>query len=193
VNDSNDTVNGAEQDIDAILDQGKRLEKQVRICTRGDLVAEFERLEDALSQQIEADETADAFDKGAQANDLAAQIEALREQMKASTIVFTLRALPRGRLRELIDEHPPRKDEDGEPHHADRESGVNESTFWDPFVRECVVSPTMTPARWAKLDAILSDRQFQQLTSVAWDVNREKVDVPFSRAVSRLRRASASD
>jgi hypothetical protein len=177
--------------LDNLLDQGKRLEKRVPICTRGDLVAEFERLEDALAQQIEADKTADSLDKGAQARQLAEQIEALREQMRGATIWFTLRALHKDRFRQLIDEHPPRKDEDGEVLAADR-SGVNEATFWTPLVRECTVVPAMTPARWGKLDAILSNRQFQALTNAAWNVNRDDVDVPFSRAASRLMRGSAS-
>jgi len=42
---------------------------------------------------------------------------------------------------------------------------------------------------WAALDQSLTSRQFDDLSDAAWSLNRREVDVPFSRAASRILRS----
>ncbi len=184
-------------DIDTLLDQAKPLQQPVPICLRGDLVSEVERLNEELATVLQAEADARvsgaaSLDTGSQGRQIAEQIEALREQMKASTITFMLRALPKQRFRAMIDEHPPRKDDDGGVLALD-DMGVNSSTFFDVLIRECTAEPQLTEPQWQKLFGKLSDRQFQVLSTTAWAVNRSDVDVPFSRAASKLLKGSGTE
>ena len=153
------------------------------VCLRGDLVAEVERLDRQLAAVKAADEDSLASDGG---RGQAEQIQALQEQMRASTVELTLRALPRGRWHELIAEHPTR---DG--NQRDTTWGVNEVTFFPALCRECLTTP-VSDADWTGLLAAMSDGQWDRLTTVAWNLNRGDVDVPFSRAASETLRTSAT-
>lgn len=176
-------------DIDQLLAQARPAERTVSLCLRGDLVAEFERLE---ADHVRATERVDTSlaGEGPSALALAQQMEALRQQMQDSTLVLTVRALvPRSRYTDLVLAHPPRTDLEGTPVPQDRE-GYNVETFFPALVRASVVDPVMTDDRWARLDAVLSDRQFDELAISALAVNRGAVSVPFSPAASRTLRNS---
>lgn len=175
----------ADQDIDQLLAQARPAERTVSLCLRGDLVAAFERLEAEHAKAVERPATS-LGDDGPSALALAQQMEALRQQMQESTVVFTVRALtPRARYTDLVLAHPPRADIEGNPVPQDRENGYNVETFYPALIRACVVDPVMTDDRWDRLDAVLSDRQFDELAIAALAVNRGAVSIPFSPAASR--------
>lgn len=204
-----EAVAAAVPDVDYkdLIRGSRRPEKTVPICLRGDLVAEFEEL-DARLGALTTDRPSDPrLNSGpvAEGKRIAQAMLDLQEQMRASTVTFRLRALKPSRWAELRAEHPPRQGEGGKV--LDEDSmGVNSSTFFTPLIRESVVFPVLDDADWQILlndeeapadgedeDAGargLSDQQIDLLGGAAWAVNRRGVDIPFSRAASRMIRGS---
>lgn len=202
---------GPDVDIKALLRSSRRAERSVPVCLRGDLVAEFEELDRKLGEAA-ARSAAQPNDKRlgsssvTDAQRLAQQMVALQEQMRESTVDFRLRALTPTRWADLTAEHPPRKGDDGKVLDQDA-TGINMATFFEPLVRESLVTPVLDAEAWDLLmgratpteddpDADqhgLSDAQFDALSSAAWSLNRRVVDVPFSSAASRILRNSGSE
>lgn len=170
-------------DIAGLLAQAKRPERTIPLCLRGDLVAEYEDLQRRREEHADQPD-ADSLDGGATVA-IDADMRELRATMQASTVVFRMRALPRKRFREICDQHPPRKNDDGTPNEADAALGVNLATAPDPLIRACLVGPPLSEDQLTQiLDDVLSDRQYDELFLTAWHVNRATVDVPFSSAAS---------
>lgn len=177
------------KDIKSLIRGAKLPERTVPICLRADLVAEIEAAERDLTEAQRAPR--DSLAAGSRVRELAERIEALRERMQEHTISFRLRALPRPRWRELIAEHPPRKGEDGSVDERDKYIGVDTSTFYEAMIRACVVEPELDDDDWRiLLEDSLTDRQFDELATAAWALNRHEVDIPFSLAASRVIRSS---
>lgn len=204
-----DTGNGRAPDVDikALVRSSKRAERTVPICLRGDLVAQFEELDRQLAAEVAKVEALDdrrlnSAPKVAPGQQIAEAMAALREQMSESTIAFRLRALPPARWAALRTEHPPRKGEDGKVLDSDV-IGVNADTFFEPLIRESIYYPVIDDETWEVLmgraqpteedpDADqrgLSDGQLDSLGGAAWLLNRGAVDIPFSRAASRIMRS----
>lgn len=178
------------KDFSAILAGAKLPERTVDLCLRGDLVAEVERLDAELARLQKQPGTSLAGNGSAA---LVEQIEALQEQMREHTYPVRLRALPRQAWRELREAHPPRMDADGDPVLEDRMSGVDRTSFFEPLVRASIVDPELTDEQWAALDGAITDRQFEDLTAAAWELNQGAVSIPFSRAALRAKAATADE
>jgi hypothetical protein len=197
------------KDIAAILAGAKLPEDTVDLCLRADLVAEHERLDSELEALL--DQPAKKLGGDPRRAELAVQIVALEEQMRESTITVRLRAMPKRRWRQMVMEHPPRLDEDGNRIPVDFR-GVNSDTFYDPLIRASVIEPKLTDEQWTNLlghtaaeaealeavgkgdeveDGLLTSRQHELLVAAAWDLNRDEVSVPFSSAASRLTPSSS--
>lgn len=163
--------------------------RTVQICLGGDLVAEHEEAERQLeeAQRRPTDSLA-----GNGVTELIERIESLEAQMREQSETFVLRALPRTQWRDLVNSHPPRRDE-GKVNEDDAAIGLNIETFYDDMVRRCIVSPELDDEDWAALSEALTDRQFSDLAAAAWALNRHEVDVPFSHAASRAKRATADE
>lgn len=180
------------ENFKTMLGEARLPERTVPICLRGDLVAEHEELE---RQFEEANRRAADSLAGNGAGELADRIEALQEEMRAATVTFRLRALPKPAWRALLAAHPPRQDDDGKPLQEDAVIGVNMDTFWDAIARACLVDPEVDDETWALMagpEGRLTDNQLGHLADAAWAVNRGDVDVPFSRAVSQARRTTGT-
>ncbi|GAB2951869.1 hypothetical protein GCM10027280_45320 [Micromonospora polyrhachis] len=185
----------------SIKDKIKRArlaERDVPLCLDGALVAEIEAADREL-QRLSQQPSADSLDGGGELREVAERIEALRSAMADSTVEFRLRAIPGNRWQAFLDQHPPRRDGDGNVVARDRALGVNIDEFFPALVRRCLVSPVLDDEDWTALfgsdevDGALSDRQCDQLFDVAWAINRKEVDVPFSLAASRILRTSESE
>lgn len=179
-------------DIKAMLTDAKLPERTVPICLRGDLVAEHEQLERRLE---DANRRAVDSLAGNGAGELIDQLEALQGEMRDSTVIFRLRALPKSKWRALVAQHPPRQDDDGKPIPEDVANGANLETLLDAIVRACLVEPEIDDDTWALMagdDGRLTDRQLGSLADAAWAVNRGDVSVPFSLAVSQARRTTGT-
>lgn len=166
-------------------------ERSLPVCLDGALVAEIEAAEREL-EQLRRRPVRDSLDGGGELREVAERIEALRGQMQDSVVEFRMRAMGRVRWAAFLEEHPPRKDDAGTVLEADRALGVNAETFWVALVRESTISPELDDEDWTALlgdehtDGALTNKQYDQLTSVAWTLNRGDVDVPFSLAASRI-------
>lgn len=184
-------------DLDKLLGEDTRPEKIVPICLRGHLQAEW----DQLSAQYQAgpgeDDKALLAERAAKRR-VAEEMARVEAEMRAGTVEFRLRALPRRRTpgmpktqlvwQELVEKHPPRKDSAGKVDQRDAYTGVNNSTLFEELVRVSIVEPELTEEQWQQLDGKLTDAQFDRLARAAWDLNRVGVDVPFSRAASMMRK-----
>lgn len=165
--------------IDELLAQARLAEDQVQICLRPDLLASYKAATVALEEADRAHK-ADGSLEAAGKLAAAAAVDALREQMLAASVTFTVRALPQRRWTSLYGEHPPRDaDQD------DLRVGFNRDTFYDVLVRECVVEPALTADQWTLLLDRLSAAQYASLKTTAWMVNNADVDVPFLLTASR--------
>lgn len=180
-------------DVNDLIDSAQPAERTILLCVRGDLVAEFENL-DRERAEAEAQTSTDSLaGGGGKAREIAERMEKLRELMRESSILARLRAMPRKTFNNLVAQHPPRRDDDGQVN-PDDSIGVNVTTFFDPLIRACWVDPVIEPARFTRLlDEILSDRQYDELGTVAWAVNRGEVDIPFSYAAYRLLHPSEAE
>lgn len=166
-------------------------ERTVALCMRGDLVAEHEEQQRRLAAAER--EAAGSLAGNPKARDIAADITALEALMAEAEVEFRLRALARGAWAALVAAHPPRKSDDGRVNLADS-AGYNADTFTAAALRACIVDPVLEDADWGHLvDEVLSDGQYEQFTTAMWELNRSGVSVPFSRAASKIRAASAPE
>lgn len=172
-----------------MLGDAKRPERSVPVCLRGDLAADFEQAERDLEQ---AQKAAGESLAGGGVSEIVDRLDALADQMREHTYDFRLRAMSRPDFRALVAAHPPRRDpETNEPHERDKYVGVDTDAFYDALIRASVVDPELDEAEWKDLlEEKLTDSQFDALSSAAWFLNRGDIDVPFSRAASRLKQAS---
>lgn len=167
--------------FDDLLSAARLPEKSVPICLRGDLQVEFEQLEQELADAQEADARNDSLAGGGQARKVAERMEALSAEMREHTHPFVLRALSSREWRELVDEHPPRKNDD-----ADALLGANSATFPHAMLAACCIDPVMTVEQVAQLTEKITDGQALTLFGCGMELNRGSVDVPKSAAASAL-------
>lgn len=165
-----------------LIKAAKLPERTVDICLRGDLATEVQSLEAELTAALDAEQN-DGRLGGKKSKQIAARIEEVRAEMAESTVSFRLRALPRRRWRELMDEHPPKKGDKG-----DEAMGVALEPFLDAVTPASVVDPELDAAEWAELVDVLSSGEYDRITTAVWDLNRRQVDVPKSSRASLIAR-----
>jgi len=170
-------------DAVALIKGAKRPEKIVPICLRPDLNAEIDRLEGELGRQ----RPSERLIGNAENVRIAKQIEAVREQMRQSTVEFHFRALGRKEFREFTANHAPR---DGDA--DDQRQGINRETYAFDLVRMCLVSPTLDDETYATLvDDTLSAGQWGQMADAAIGLNIQDAKVPYSSNASLILSSSA--
>lgn len=175
-------------DPGALIRGAKLPEQKFPVCVEPDLVAEYEQLVEMRDAAKQAGATSMA---GPDTAGIDEQIADVQKRMAAATVTLRLRALGRRRWRELRDEHPPRKDDEGNVLPADI-LGVNYESFFNALLRESIVEPTLDDETLdLLLDERLTDRQWNDLTDVAWNLNEARISVPFSPAASPSRRSTA--
>lgn len=169
--------------------------KTVPLCTNLDLVERHEKLVVELAEA----ERAQKLDKreNSPVESIARQIGELEAQMRASTITFTLSALPKKIFAQLEAAHPPR---DGSE--LDRAYTLNLETGVDAIMAH-TAPPTIkavtgadgepiefTGDDWhAEADA-MSNGQWTAFASAVLQVNRGETAAPFSAAAYRKTRPS---
>lgn len=188
-----------------ILAAARRPEAPYQLCTRGDLQVQWEDLDRQLREAAEAGPSSIEGDSRV---DISRQMEQLRTEMADSVLHLTLRALHKDAFRDMKAAHPPRKipaeakelGEDATEEQLenaqyqgllDRQVGFNTETMWGPLLRASIVAPDLDDEDLDQLFEIMTDRQYEDLCSLAHNLNRGEVSVPFSQTASRLTRASA--
>lgn len=161
--------------IDDIISTAKFPEQTIRLCTRGDLIAEHVALSAEFATMPDAPQShLAAADPRAP---LAQEIVDLETRMRDTEVPFTFRALGRRKYRELLEEHP------GEP-------GVkfDLGTFPRALIAACAVDPVMTPTDVDRLFDVLNEGAVEVLFMGAYTINEGVSRVPFSVAASELTR-----
>ena len=159
--------------IDDIIGSARLPEQTVKLCLRGDLVAEHAALDAELKALGEWSPTslAEADPRAG----IAAQVRDLEAQIAASETPFTFRALGRRKYRELVDAHP------GEPG-----TRFNADTFPRALIAACCTEPALTPTDVDRLFDVLNEGAVEVLFMAAYTVNEGLTRVPFSATASEL-------
>lgn len=167
-------------DVDAILTGARLPEDRVPVCTRSDLVVQWQRLGQELAA-AKLKQSADPRLAGGDASALVERMESLRAEVEAATVEFLLRALPRKQWHDLVEAHPPRKDDEG-----DVRMDVNRASFLPALVQASTVEPKLRDETWQALldpeSGLLSEQQWRRLWRACWNLNVAELDVPFSVA-----------
>lgn len=173
----------------------KRAQTTVELCTDLSLASEHE----AATKRLAEARTIKDDRENSPTLVIAKEIADLEERMAASTLVFTLAALPRKRYAEIVAEHPAREGND-----TDEPFGLNVSTGVDAILVEPGVIVSVTEkatgepvgfdaADWPALADDISNSQWEQFAQAAITLNQGRVGAPFSPVASALiRRSDAS-
>ena len=166
----------------------------VRLCTDMGLAAQHESLQVALEEERTKPDSG-MLVGNPEAKRLAAEITALEERMKASTVIVEHRALTRKRWVELMEAHPPR-----EGNEQDAQFGVNVETFVDAALADAITGATgasdgepvegFTGADWHDTANDISNAQWQQFAFDLFRLNNGVTAGPTSRTASLVMRSS---
>lgn len=167
-----------------LIRAAKRRTETYHLCTDPGLVAEREALLDRMTSEPATTE-ASLAGRGA-AKEARAQLEELDARGAAATVSLVFQSLPRPRFRALVDAHRPRKDEAGEViDPRSRQLGVEYDEFFAALIPQALTSPALDEETLTHLvEEVLTDRQWRDVCTVAWNLNQSDIDVPFLPAVS---------
>lgn len=166
----------------------KRPETRVSFCLDGDLKAAHEAAEVEFNA-ARSRSLADAR-LNDPAKDLAKKINELESEMKAATVSFLVRGMPRGKWSDLVAEHAPR------PENAtDKAYGFNVETLMMKALPVSIVgaensagdSLEFDPAKeWDALADDMTNSQYEDFVLAVLRVNAGRNDVPFSLSAFRM-------
>lgn len=171
------------QNIDEVLAQATPKTTTVRVCLRGDLLAQHEQLERELAEARRLDEVEN---RHVEAPGIARRLQELEAEIDKAQVEFTFAAVGQKAWTDLGAEHPPTD--------ADREAGLdfNGRTFPVAAIAASAVDPKMSVEHSAKLFEKLNFGQWQLLWGACLAANVEGTSVPFSAAASAVLRGSAT-
>jgi hypothetical protein len=161
--------------IEDILAQATPRERTVKVCIRGDLAGEAERLQDELSKVSEDWEPADLTDVHP-GRELATALKEIKEQIRAAEVPFTLRYIGDKPYSDLMAAHPGKDDNEA----------FDSETFPRALVAASCVDPVMSEEQVAQLFEKINQGEIKKLFDAAWDVHNSSEMVPFSLLASGL-------
>jgi hypothetical protein len=174
----------------AMMAEARLPERTVDLCLRGDLVADFQALEAELDAARNA--AGDSLDSGT--GEILERMEAVQALMRESTYPVRLRAMRGPDFRTLLAQHPARRNEAGEIDKAEQGFDFNIETFLQPLLRACMIDPEMVSKDdWDQFVGGITDYQFNELAMTCLNLNRGKVDIPFSLAASMMKSSSGGE
>lgn len=174
----------------------KRPERRVEICLDGSLVAEYEAVEAEL-ETARRNAISDRRLNGDPVKKLELRKAELYKAQEESTLVFTLRALPRATWSDIKESNPPR---DG--HNVDESLGYNSDTAIAKamlaegsiaLVEQHGEPVEFTTNDWAGIVDDLSDGQWQEVQTAVASANGGRPQVPFSQSGFKLMQDSAKN
>jgi hypothetical protein len=166
----------------------KRPETRVLFCLDGDLKAAHEAAEaeySAARSRSVADERLND-----PAKDLARKVVDLEDRMKASSVTFLIRGLPRGKWSEMVTEHAPRPENT-----TDKAYGFNVETLMIAALPQSIAAvenaegealPFDPAAEWDALADEMTNSQYEDFVLAVLRVNAGRNDVPFSLSAFRM-------
>lgn len=166
--------------IEDILAAARPVERVVRVCLRGDLLAKWDRLESQL-QAARTSGVQGSLAAPAPGREIAQRMEDLAGQIAGAQQEFRVRGLSSKAVSDLIAAHPPTNGQKG---------AWNSDTFVPALMAACVVDPAMTVEQATALLGVLNRDQTNTLFGAAWDASTGAVDIPFSEAASETLRGT---
>lgn len=161
--------------IEDILKQATPRERTVRVCIRGDLAGEAERLSDELATVSSDWEPEDLGDVHP-GRELAVKLKAVREQIREFEVAFTLRYIGDRAYSDLTAAHPA----------TEAGQAFDSVTFPRALIAASCVDPVMTEEQVIELFEKINEGEIQKLFDAAWDVHNSSEVVPFSLLASAL-------
>ncbi|HEX8489313.1 MAG TPA: hypothetical protein VF642_12265 [Propionibacteriaceae bacterium] len=162
-------------DLDEVMSSARRVEKVAHICLRGDLQAEFDQKSEELGDLVDSDgrvlaEGDRALADGARAQELQADLTAIKAEMKTAMRSVRFRALPDDEWREF------------HASHLNSAGNVKDLTrFNNEIIAKTAIAPTMTIDAIVKLRKTLGPTQITTLANAAfWACTTGGVDIPKS-------------
>lgn len=191
-------------DLKALLKNSSLPMRAVSYVTDRKLAAEFQRLQDEL--QAAGEKRASDTRMSSEIKRIAGQIQDLRDQMEATTIVFSLRGMRAADWRALKAKHPLESDE---PNALDRFLEADSNALFAEAVRLSMVDEDMDENDWHPLaddyEPLLDDEDWEnfigkctdgdweRFTDAVFAMNEQGSAIPFSRAASSLLQMSDDD
>jgi hypothetical protein len=183
-------------------------EESTWICLRPDLLDEWERLDEELTEtrQANAARPGRMTDK---ANPdevkIAERIQAIEAEIEETQLRVTFRAMPKDEWQALCESHPPRKELT-----TDLYAGYNVDATEDSAVRECMIDPVFADCpivakgepcahidcgSWQAFVKVLNPGEWNELRATVRSVNRGVTEAPKSRRAASVlsSRADASE
>lgn len=165
----------------------KRPETTVEFCLDGELFSRHEELNADLTEARKRS-LADGRLNGEPAI-IAKKLVELTEQMRAESVTFTLRGMPRKDWAKLVAENPPRDGNQG-----DKNNGANLEAIMGTAIPACIVSVKKAgeavefdpETDWEPLADDMNDAQYDAFVLKTMAVNRGRQEVPFSQAAYKL-------
>lgn len=160
-----------------------RREESTFLCLRPDLLDAWEDANNRLAELQTEDAAGARLGTGVSAATKAAakRVKELEDEIEATQIKFTLRAMSKDQWRVLCDANPPRKE-----NQMDQYVGYDRDAVLDAAVRECLVDPVFDDASWAAFLDVCNPSEWAELRSTATSVNRSVTDAPKSALASRI-------
>jgi len=166
----------------------KRPETRVQFCLDGDLKAAHEAAE-AEFNEARNKSLADAR-LNSPVKDLAQKVSDIEAEMKAASVTFLIRGLPRGAWSDLVAAHAPR-----EGNTLDKSYGYNVEALMVEAIPKSIVSvensagevlPFDPAKEWDALADEMTNSQYEDFVLAAMRVNAGRNDVPFSLSAFRM-------
>lgn len=163
--------------ISELLEHGRRVERTVPICIRGDLQAEYDRVIAELGKLVtpsgqlleEASMAPDGDEAASVAQALYEELEGIRAQMVEWTRSVRVRAMP-------ADEWPA-----WDKAHRPKDSEADFTDYNVAIIAECAVSPTLTQDEARTMFKSLGHPTMLKVANAAYSANTQSgIDIPKS-------------
>lgn len=171
------------QDFKAKLAKASLPERSMPLCLNGALQGEYDELAAELAGLPAGEQR---LGRNPEAVRISKRMLEISEEMRDSEVVFRLRALPRKDWKSLWAQHPAKDDDTP----GSKALGVSLEAFLEQLVRQSIVDPALDDEDLETTLDVLTDKQYSDLTDLAWSLNRGDVSIPFSALASEIQRNS---
>lgn len=161
--------------IEEILKQATPRQRTVKVCVRGDLASEVERLTDELANTSKEWEPSSIAEEHP-GRRIAAELHEAQAAARAAEEPFTLRYIGDRAYNDLLAAHP-----------SDNANELfDDRTFPKALIAASCVDPQMTAEQAEALFEVINQGEQKKLFDAAWEVHNATDVSPFSLAASAL-------
>jgi hypothetical protein len=173
----------------------QRRERKCGITLRPDLLEAHEDAEYDLAKAREAWDAKqqsgtrrNAEKQPAELVELAEKVTALEDEIDATRLIVTFRAMNKPEWQALIEKYPPRQE-----NLPDQIAGYDREAVKTALVRECLIEPEFDDESWAELENVINPSEWETLAETAYQVNSGVVDTPKSVLAAQVLSSRAPD